>query len=504
MSKMERSKIKDLLDDALTFKWLMLGIILYLYGSKSKEQLYYFSAQAGSMLNKWDLLYSFASNIYLILYLILPILLYRSVSIIIADFEFILLIRLRSYRNWVYQTLNKFLQTFSVIIIIWISVILLLLIGSPPFDGWSPFSELGASFSETQILEKYLDTPVLALVLHMLLFTLSVICIHLLLAVIYVLTKRKGIIVCTAILIWVYGSVSFKLLPDSAFLFSLPNYLMLHAGAAGFENTWAPIGIIIGVFFIMIWILERIDLNHSSSKKLTPNWTYTLFTVFTVIALWSGTQVSLAETIWDQFFFMFRGSSQIGFSLKAFLSYFVIYFGFIYLIQLFLQRELRETGYYKLIRYRSVFNWFWSWFKKIIIRIVFYLFALSICSFILSSLTGLSISFRITVADTNSIYEMLYHFFVNGFLQLLFYTLFVFIIAWISTEAFYSLAGISVLSTFMFPGLNTKLVIPSGLNSLGNILNGHSPYMISLVLAFWVIAEIIVVAYILNKRDMDL
>lgn len=504
MSSLLKTNFKSFIDEAFKFKWIILGIILYAFGSRSKEQLYYFSTQTELSINKWDLLYNFISNIYLIIYVILPILLFRSVSIVISDFEYTILIRLGSYRKWIYRTLNEFLKSYNILVVVWSLVILILLIGAPSFSGWSPFSELKESLSESQILEKFISTPLLGVLLQYILFTLSLICIHISLSLIYVISKRKGIVIATTILIWIYSVASFRILPDSAFFFDFSNYLILHWGAIGFSNIWIPLIIVVGVLLLLIWILGKIDLNRFIFKKISPNWIYILFSLFTLIIIWSRTQEGSAKTVWDQFIITFLGGAQNGFNLKAFLSYFIIYVGFIYLVQLYLQRALREIGYYNLLRYNSVNKWFWNWFRKIIFYIGLYLLSLSLFSLTLSFLVGSSLKIYISIDNTITMYEMFYHFFINGYLQLLFYTLFVFIIAWFYKEVFYSLVGISILSIFMFPGLNVKLIIPYGLNSMGYILNGHSTYHMSLVLLTWIIIEIIVILYIFNKKDIDL
>ncbi|WP_278342562.1 permease [Parageobacillus thermoglucosidasius] len=504
MTRILRSKWKDFIDELFTFKWIIFGMIIYIYGSRSKEQIYYFSVQTKLSLNKWDLLHSFLSDIYLILYFILPVLLYRSISIIMSDFEYTILIRLGSYRSWVYQTLNKFVQSLSIATMVWGAVSGLLLIGAPSFAGWSPFSKLDDSLSETQILQKFIDTPFLALLLHLSLLILSLICIHLILAIIYVKSQRKGIVIFIAVFIWVYSGVSFKLLPSHAYLFNLCNYLILHSGAAQFGNIWGPFAIVIGLATLVVWSVNRIDLNTKIFSKLRYNWGYIIFFALIVIALWSGMREKLGKTIWDQFIFMFIGGSNQTFSLKSFLSYWVIYFGFIYLIQLYLQRELSEIGYYKLLRYRSISKWFWEWYRKIMIYIAFYLLILALFSLLLSSLKRFSFDFYISVDNSITIFEVFYHFFVNGYLQVLFYVLFVFIISWLSKEIFYSLLAICILSIFMFPGLNNWLIIPSGLNSIGYILSDHSIYRISVVLFLWNILGMIFVLYIFHKKDIDL
>ncbi|KAF0993693.1 permease [Geobacillus sp. TFV-3] len=503
MTRILGSKWKDFGDELFTFKWVIFGVIIYIYGLRGKEQLYYFSVHTELSLNKWDLLHHFFSDVYLILYFILPVLLYRSISIIISDFDYTVLIRLGSYRSWVYETLNKFVQSLSIATMVWGAVSGVLLIGAPSFAGWSPFSKLDASLSETQILQKFIDTPFLALLLHFSLLILSLICIHLILAIIYVKLQKKGIVVFTAVFIWVYSGVSFKLLPSHASLFNLCNYLILHSGVAQFGNIWGPFAIVIGLATLVVWSVNRIDLNTKIFSKLRYNGGYIIFFALIVIALWSGMREKLGKTIWDQFIFMFIGVSNQTFSLKSFLCYWVIYFGFIYLIQLYLQRELSEIGYYKLLRYQSISRWFWGWYHKIMLYIGFYLLILALFALFISSLKRFSFDFYISIDSSVALFEVFYHFFVNGYLQVSFYVLFVFIISWLSKETFYSLLVICILSIFMFPGLNNWLIVPSGLNSMAYILTDYSIYRISMVLSLWDVLGIVFLLYIFHKQDID-
>lgn len=504
MYSMVKGKITNLLDETFKFRWIIFGVILYLFGSRSKAQLYYFSSQTKHLMNQWDIINSMVGNIYLIIYVILPLLLFRSLSIILKDFEYTVLIRVGSYRHWIYRTLGQLLQTFTVIMVIWVLVILMMLIHVPFSVGWSAFSELNRSFSESQILEKYIGSPVLAVLLHFLLLLQSIIAIHLFLAILYVLTKKKYIAVFIAILIWLYSAVSFRLLPDRAYLFDIANYLVLHWGVVSFRNIWGPFVVGFGTVSLLIFILSIIDLDKQNLKKFFPNLVYALFTILILFILWSGTRTKIAVTIWDQFLIHFLGGSLERFNLKAFLSYFIIYFGFIFFIQLSLQKELSNTGYYKLLRFQSVNKWFWNWFKKIPISCFLYLLFLAILSLTISIVSGFSLSYQITLNKTISIYELFYHFFINGFLQLLFYALFTFIIAWLSKETIYSFIATSIFSVFMFPGLNNWLMIPAGLNSMGYILDNHSVYKISLVLSIWILLGIVVILFSLKRRDIDL
>lgn len=491
-------------DEILKIQWIILGVILYLFGTTSKDKLYYFSVQTELSVNKWDLLYSFISNVYLIAYVILPLLLYKSITIIIADFEYTALIRLRSYQKWIFRTLKSFVNHLGVIATIWSLVILILLISVPPFLSWSPFSQLNHTLSESQILEKFIGVPLVALFLQLFLFTATMITIHLVLSVIYVISKSKGIVIAIAISIWLYNVVSFRFTPENLFFLDLSNYLMLHWGASGFGSIWVPPLIVVTFFILTLWFISKIDLNFKVIYKGRVKWSYMIFPVIIGVVLWMNIRAELVETIWDQLIVFFIGGTQNGFNIRNYLTYFIIYIGFIYLTQLYLQKLLREIGYYSLLRYHSANKWFWSWFKTIMIYTFAYLVSLSLISLMISLMSGGSTKLYISLDRSIAIREVLYHFFVNGFLQLTFYILFVFLIAWLYKEAYFSFVGIGILSLFMFPGINTKLIIPYGLNSIGLMLEGYSIYYISLILCIWNLIIVGILAYIFNKKDIDL
>ncbi|MED3664901.1 permease [Geobacillus sp. FSL W8-0466] len=491
------NKWKDFVDELLAFKWILFGVVIYIYGLSAKEHMYVASSQTKLLLNKWDLLHKFFGDIYLILYFILPVFLYRSISIMMSDFDYAVLIRLGSYRSWVYATLVRLIQSASISIIVWGAVSLVLSIGAPSFAGWSPFSRLNASLSETQILQKFINSPILALVLHLALLVFSVSCIHLVLAILYVKWKNKGIVVFVAVFIWVYGVVSFKLLSPHS-LFNLCHYLILHSGAAQFSNIWGSFAMVIGWMILLIWIVNRLDLNV---KRY--NGKYTAFIVLVVLALWSGMRENVGQTVWDQFLFMFIGSSRQAFYFKSFLCYWVLYFGVIYLVQLHLQTELSEMGYYKLVRYQSISRWFWAWYHKTMLYIGLYLFALALLALFILSLKRFSFDFHVSIDRSVTLLDMFYHFFVNGYLQVSFYVLFVFLISWLSKETFYSFVGLAILSFFMFPGLNNWGIIPSGLNSMAYLLTNDSIYRITIVLFLWNVFSIVFLLYVFSKQDLD-
>ncbi|MGZ0084779.1 permease [Caldibacillus thermoamylovorans] len=496
MIRMINNKWRNFFNELLKVKWILFGAMIYIYGVRAKEQMYIHSLQSKLQLNKWDLVHSSFGNIYLIIYFVLPFFLYHSLVIITSNFDYTIFIRFGSYRSWVYATLARFIQIVGVSIIVWGAVSGVLSIGAPHFAGWSRFSKMDAFLSETQILQKLITSPFLALLLHLALLVLSVSCFHLLLAILYVKWQYKRIVVFAAVLIWVYAGVSFKLLPPHSLL-NLCNYLILHAGVMQFGTIWISIVVVTVGMILLILVINLLDLN----LKLY-NWNDYAAILLIVMSLWAGMRGKEGTTIWDQFLFMFIGGSNQAFYFKPFLCYLILYFGLVYWVQLYLQKELSEMGYYKLLRYQSTSRWFWGWYCKIMLYIGVYLFALALLALFISFLNGFSFDFYVSIERSVTVLKIVYHFFVNGYLQLSFYVLFVFIIAWLSKETFYSFVGVALLSFFMLPHLNNWGIVPSGLNSMSYLLTDSSVYRISAILALWNVLVIVFLLYVFRKQDL--
>ncbi|MCH4828147.1 hypothetical protein [Planococcus halocryophilus] len=230
-----------------------------------------------------------------------------------------------------------------------------------------------------------------------------------------------------------------------------------------------------------------------------------LFLVILLIisALVSGAVSTTAVTIGDNIFLMFAGGSQVTFQLRNFLAYFFTYMIFVYLIQMQLQKKLNNTGYYQLIRYKSTNRWLLRWIKEVTTSNILYLLLLFVSSIGVAFFFTRNLDFSFTLNETLTFYHITYHFFINGFLQLSVYVLFVFILSWWSKEVFHSLIGIIIVLLFMFPNMNPSLYIPSGLNSMFYILEGYSMYRITAILIGWNIISIWVITYLL-KKDLKL
>ncbi|GAA3896265.1 hypothetical protein GCM10022628_20310 [Anoxybacillus suryakundensis] len=177
----------------------------------------------------------------------------------------------------------------------------------------------------------------------------------------------------------------------------------------------------------------------------------------------------------------FAGVSAERFAYIPFFFYAVVFLGFTYLLQLFfLSNELEQLSYYKIIRFRSLNKWFWSWMKKFIVITFFFLMILFVLSLAVAVCFQTNIDGYVTLLS-KPLHEMIYHFFMNGFLQIMFYISLIFIVSWISKESIYGVVLISICMIVMLPHINVNGIIPIGLNSMVYLVD-YSPYYLTMIL----------------------
>lgn len=222
-------------------------------------------------------------------------------------------------------------------------------------------------------------------------------------------------------------------------------------------------------------------------------------TLVIVTILYSINQIEVTS-IKDALLLAGYGTSLDYFNFISYLSYIVIFYGFVFFIQIYLSNEISRTGYFRLIRISSINRWAFILLQKIIIVITLFLLALFLSIILLSYLYDLSLTG--STFDI-SLYKVIYNFFINSFLQILFYVLLSVIIVSIFKEMFYSFIVLIVLSLFMLPYMNSYLIIPSGLNSSGYLLNGNSLYSVTILLLIYIAIEISIIYYLLNKKDFS-
>ncbi|MBP2000814.1 hypothetical protein J2Z69_001845 [Paenibacillus shirakamiensis] len=211
-------------------------------------------------------------------------------------------------------------------------------------------------------------------------------------------------------------------------------------------------------------------------------------------------------TIWDTLFLRFYGVSvQGGFSLLSFLFYVVVFMGLVYFFQVYITDYLSGRFYYAAIRNRSLYRLF----TRLGIRVGVWAITLLVGLFLLTTLIGLasgqSLEPKLTVKADVGLYQVLYQFLINGWLQSMSGMILVFISAWLFKDVSYSLVILGLLVLAILPMFNVGSWLPAGLNSMGYI-SGQWKDLIQITakLVGYLIIEISVVIYIFKKKDIAL
>lgn len=207
------------------------------------------------------------------------------------------------------------------------------------------------------------------------------------------------------------------------------------------------------------------------------------------------------SSVWDNLYLSFFGVTKSGFRLTTYLYFSIVFLGFVYLFQLRLHQVMDKRIYYILIRYKSLASWF----------ILFFLYGCALALLLILSLLGLtiltgtingqSLTIAPLLADV-ALPEMLYHFIVNGFLQIANYMLLSFIAVWVWKESHSGLMAIGVFLIAGFPVINIGQWLPFAMNSLGYLGPDHNVFRDTFILLLFLMVELIGVLHILQKRKI--
>lgn len=497
MISMDRVK-----DKLISWKWLFAALPIILFSLSNRKSMPYFEQRHGVTANFWDYVLMPLNDGYLIIYYVLPLIIFVSTIYINRTFEYTKLIRLGSYRKWIFTKLKHLFIIDSFFLLVLIASIFITSISTPFSFDWSNVAEVNQQGNEIlYYLQLYFAKPYIAFVLQIALYLLTFITLQLLICILYVIYKKQSVLHLVNALLFLMGATGFKVFPASMKGIMTINYLSLFHGTASFDSVLIPFGIVMIILAGLVIVANNIDLNHGNIKHyVLKNFPILFYLLLCLMGIMFnvGNNANGEMSIWEVFIGTFFGTTNEMFGLIPFLFYIVVFLGVVYFVQLRLQRYLSEMSYYTVVRYRSMNKWFLSWFPGILKMITVLLLGLLAGTISVAFLKGYSIT------APENLFEILYHFMINGFLQLLVYVLLVIIISFATKDVFKSFVSLLALTVFMLPGFRINNLIPIGLNSMGYILENSSVFLTSVKLTICVSVETIVLLYLLNKKDYTL
>ncbi|WP_312475262.1 hypothetical protein [Neobacillus sp.] len=492
-------KIKVFFNELISIKWLLFGVIIYGYGTLLRKPILGYSQEHSLLINGWDITLQLMNDMYIIVYFIVPLVMFFSIRSTHYQFSEQALIRIGSHKKWIFHSIKHFWRNASPLLFIWVFISLFMMIGLPYSSTWSPFSKSEGILNTLSDVASTVQQPPLALILQLFLLVVSLSLLHTFITLIYLVVKNRNFILFACAFIFFGGVIAFKLLPVKLSFLNPISYFSLIQVTSSLTvpTVFLIILITIGIALFLMNVVDISKSNlYSLIKQLGPRIVYLILCLSGILSNAYSIRSSDA-TIWDLFLLSFRGTGAEGFSYSSYFFYCIVFLGFVYLVSLFLVNEIEIMGYYKIIRYKSLYRWFWSWFRRLLTTVILFIVGLTIITLIIGLIMGMKNNFNTTMLSIPVSY-LLTHFLINSFLQLTFYILAVFILIWSSKESSYVLILISLFMVLMLPGLNSFGFNPIGLNSFTSLIN-HSIIYVAVLLTFMIIAFLLIINYFFRK-----
>lgn len=265
----KRNRLGKYVEDVISIKWLAVGVIIYFYGDYLKRRFVQGTYTEDIMINGWD--------IYLILFFIFPLILSFSANTIIADFDIQTLIRLGSFKRWVYRSLKLFWKRCAPLLFLWAFISLFLMIGIPYSWSWSHFSKLNSPSKE---LLEFFGTPISTFVFQFVSLLIILSLIHIVLAIFYVITKNKNFVLVACVFLFLGGIVGFKLLPKE-FAYLYPSTYLSFDAIDSINTLIFRSVIVIAFAGICPLILNILDINNKKPMYIVRK--YSPFVIYLIL-----------------------------------------------------------------------------------------------------------------------------------------------------------------------------------------------------------------------------
>lgn len=501
--------ITKITNEIFTLKWVLFIVPTIIYGWISQQSILQASTFLQARSNQWDIIMYQLSDPIFLLFIYLPFVLTISCKTICNCLDNPILIRVHSWRKFVLFSLKSFIQFVLVSIILLLVVSLIFTSSSDYALQWSSFSMSTENIYNitSSVLQQTGFSPLLILFLHLVQLATLVLVLHVLMTLFYIFFPNLVFLSLFAFLIFVYAITSFKYLPYPKF--SLFNYMTSFSSLTTFGSLIYAILILLSILVFLLFFVVRLkELRFFYLKGwFTKNCSYLVYIILCLFGLISPfvySDLSIG-TVWDNLYLRFYGLSlEENISLTLFLYYIVVYIGFVYIIQTKISEYLSERFYYTSIRYQSLWNWFRSYSIRLGVGIFSFLIVLMVLTILVSLFTlDLKLQFKVTVHSDLTVTHVLYHFIINGWLQITNYILIIFIVSWLFGESAYRLISLSILILTALPYINRSRYLPSGLNAMGLLdSNWNHTLNISTILIFWLLIQLLVIGFLFFKKNM--
>lgn len=467
----------------IVLKSLFILVISYVAWYRRQEVLTK-AQEFGRNVNAWDITFAIQNDMYLLLFFLMPLLLFLSFRMIEQQYEPSILIRVGSFRNWLYYSTKWYLHA---VLPLFGCVLLLSLLSASDQSftlQWSTYSQISTSGNISHHLSATFRSPLSVIFLQPILWLLASIMLHGFMCLAFLLhEKHKGLLLqATVVVIWCI--FSFKSSFGVGEFFSAAAYFSVGAVSNRMHPWMALIvlSIAIALIYLSVQWMRPLRQLLTSRKEFVPYLTYAMIASL-YIFLSSNRASTELQTIGDLFVVAFYGVNAMDSSFLQLMSYLILFFGLAYLSQLRLQNQMTAIGPYTWMRYQRLEKWAFHVFVR---EGRFYLLALAfliIGTTGIGILQGLSLSLSTSLLSISSMHLLLQLIGIS-MLQLMLYSLLSFILLWQFPDGYAMLGLFGVLSVFLLPNFNQYGIFPSGLNGFAQLQSFSLTHLLFVLLIY--------------------
>lgn len=463
---------------------LFILVISYVAWYRRQEVLTE-AQEFGKDVNAWDITFAIQNDMYLILFFLMPLLLFLSFRTIEQQYEPTILIRVGSFRNWVYYSTKRYIR--AVLTLFGFVLLLSLLSASDQSFTlqWSPYSQLATSNNNiSHYLIATFHSPLSVILLQPILWLLTSIVLYGLMCLVFLLhEKRNGLLLQAAgVVIWCI--FNFKSSFGIGNFFSPATYFSVGSISIRMQPWVALVGLSLAIVLIYLlaqWIQSLRQLL-TSRKEFLPYLVYGMLASLYILLSSSRASTEL-QTIGDLFVVVFYGVSAKDSSFLQLASHLILFFGLAYLSQLRLQDQMTAIGPYTWMRYQRLEKWALHVFVK---EGRFYLLALT---FLIIGTIGIGMLQDVSLSLSTSLLsispmQLLLQLIGISILQLMLYSLLSFILLWQFPDGYATIGLFGVLSVFLLPNFNRYGIFPSGLNGFVQLQSFSLTHLLIVLLIY--------------------
>lgn len=247
--------------ERLSIKWIIFFTVLFIFGFTSRNYMIDSSLHSDVAINQWDILIHFVADGDILYFFIFPFTLLLTGQLLLKEWNYLVLVRNKSYLKWMIYVSNQFLKRLLLIVLLWVLISFIITINIPYGPTWSdnaltnqnPYSLLYAYQSISEL------SPLLFYMLQIGFISLFLLTVHLINTTLFLLFPRFGTIIFTSLFFFVASLYSFKAFFGWTWI-NPPVYTLLLYIYSYFDSLLFPIMnhiLIISVCFFVISIKAK-------------------------------------------------------------------------------------------------------------------------------------------------------------------------------------------------------------------------------------------------------